>query len=241
VFLKRKLIPALTLALLSSAASSAELIHLTLPPAAGETVPVVSVTDARPEWQKKKEILSLNRTACDFAITRWGDKNSTPGRAQSVAQGLGKHLNNSFRDKQFKLTWFTLHSNNRAPDKKGYDSSEPGVVYGVLHSLECRRGAEMVGGWSPEETTDTLPFIVDIVVEVDGRTFSGRALKRITDVTTSSAQVVDEAIARLAKSIQDDAPTATPCDRLKAARDASPKVTFYAKSYLHYCSPVKTK
>lgn len=222
--------------LLWSSLGSAESIRLTAPHEGTENVPGVSVTDARPEWQKKKEILSLWRTACDFAITRWGDKDSTPSRAQAVAEGLGKFLDESFRDKQVKLTWFTLHTNRQARSS-GLDSpNESGIVYGVLHSVECLKGAEMIGGVGADEVSPPAPLIVDIVVEFEGKLFSGRAVKSVAETTVAPVQLVDEALGKLAKSITENAPTPTPCQRLKAAWDTAPKSNFYEKSYRRYCS-----
>ena len=215
---------------------SAESIRLVEPRLPTDASPMVSVADVRPAWQKKKEILSLWRTSCDFAITRWGDNDSTPTRAQAVSQGLGKYLDESFRDKHFKLTWFTLHTNRRAPPSEPYDQKEPGLTDYALHSMECRKGAEMIGGVGVDEVSPPAPLVVDIVVEIDGLSFSGRAVRSVVDTNAATVQLVDEALASLARSIAKHEPAPTPCQRLKAAWDGSPKDSFYKKSYKQYCS-----
>lgn len=192
----------------------------------------VTVVDARPAWQKKKSILSLWRTACDFSITRWGDDNSAPARADAVAYGLEQHLPAEFHGRPFKLTWFTLHTNRQAPPP----ANETGIVYGALHGMECRRGSEMVGGVGSDEASPPAPLVVDVVVELDGREFSGRAVRSVPEVNVAPIPVVDEALQKLAKNIQADTPGGTPCTRLKEALDAQPKISFYAKSYKEYCT-----
>jgi hypothetical protein len=221
----------MVLALLPATAFCKELIRLS-PDRTGEAARKVSVEDVRPDWQKKKNILSLWRTACDFAITRWGDGNSTPARADAVAYGLERFLPAEFQDRKFKLTWFTLHSNRQAPP----DPSETGLVYAGLHSMECRRGSEMVGGVGAEEASPPAPLVVDVVVELDGQEFSGRAVRSVSEVNAAPIEVVDEALRKLVKNIQDNSPGSTPCSRLKDAMEAQPKVGFYAKSYQEYCA-----
>lgn len=217
--------------LLPVAAFCKELIRLSPERVGAEASNKVAVVDVRPDWQKKKKILSLWRTACDFAVTRWGDVNSTPARADAVAYGLERYLPAEFHDREFKLTWFTLHTNRQAPPP----ADEKGLVYAGLHSMECRRGSEMVGGVGSDEASPPAPLIVDVVVEVDGREFSGRAVRSVMEVNVAPIEVVDEALQKLAKSIQDNSPGSTPCSRLKEAMDAQPKVSFYAKSYQEYC------
>src|SRR5689334_972725 len=117
---------------IASALPAKETIQLVAPHPDGESAATVTVTDARPAWQKQKEILSLWRTACDFAIVRWGDDNTQPARAQAVAEGLGKHLDASYRARAFTLTWFTLHTNRRAPPDAGYNPYESGLTYDAL-------------------------------------------------------------------------------------------------------------
>lgn len=221
------------LVLAPAAAFSKEVIRLSPERAAGEKTSV-AVEDVRPDWQKKQKKLSLWRTSCDFAITRWGDGNSTPARADAAAYGLERFLPSEFRDRAFKLTWFTLHTNRQAPpDHK--DPTETGLVYDVLNSMECRKGSEMVGGVDAEEANPPAPLVVDVVVEVDGKEFSGRAVRSVPEVNVASIAVIDEALQKLAKSIAENSPGSTPCSRLKAAMEASPKVSFYGKSYREYC------
>jgi hypothetical protein len=218
-----------------ASAGNADIILLVPPRAADQSVQTLTVTDARPAWQKKKEILSLWRTACDFAIVRWSDADSTPGRAQAVAEGLGRHLDVSFKDKPFKLTWFTLHTNRRAPPDDGYNPYESGLTYAALSSLECRKGGEIIGGVAPEEKSPPAPLVVDIVVEMDGKAFAGRAVASVADTKLSAANLVDLAMERLAKSIQANAPDLTPCQRLKKAWEVQPHDGFYKRSYQRYC------
>lgn len=227
------------LVLLPVAAFSKELIRISPERPGAESGSKVAVVDVRPDWQKKKEILSLWRTACDFSITRWGDGNSTPARADAVAYGLERYLPAEFHDREFKLVWFTLHTNRQAPPP----ADEKGLVYGALHSMECRRGAEMVGGVGSDEASPPAPLVVDVVVELDGKEFAGRAVRSVPEVNAAPIEVVDAALQKLAKSIQDDSPAPTPCARLKEAMDTQPKVSYYAKSYKEYCgnSPRETQ
>lgn len=95
----------------------------------------------------------------------------------------------------------------------------------------------MIGGVGADEISPPAPLVIDIVVEVDGQPFSGRAVKSVADTTVATVQLMDEAFAKLAKSITENAPTATPCQRLKAAWDTAPKNGFYEKSYRRYCLP----
>ena len=94
----------------------------------------------------------------------------------------------------------------------------------------------MVGGVDSGESSPPAPLVVDVVVELDGREFSGRAVRSVQEMVDSPVEVVDAALQKLAKSIQDNSPGSTPCSRLKEAVDAQPKVSFYAKSYKQYCS-----
>jgi hypothetical protein len=220
-------------AVVCSTAGGATPTLLVTPHAAGEAVPAVIVIDARPDWQKKKKILSLNRMSCEFAITRWGDAQTTPGRAQAVAEGLARFLDEPHRAKSFKLTWFTIHRNSRAPSGTK-DPTETGLVYDALHAMECRHGDEIIGGVEDAQLTPPAPFIIDIVVQVDEKVFVGRAVGAVAPVDLFGA-----AISSLARNILENGSSDTPCDRLRKARDASPKVVFYKKSYQDYCVPAR--
>ncbi len=223
-------------ALLSTGVAFGEQIQLVPADLKSEaTILSVEVVDARPEWQKEKKILSLWRTSCDFAIVRWGDSDTTPSRAQAIALWLGKYQPPAISESKVKLVWFTLHTNRRAPPSVGYDPREPGIVYGALHALECRGGSEIIGGVDKEEVSSPAPLVVDIVLEIAGRSYSGRAVGSVPDTTVASAKLVGEAIERLTQSIRVGSSPPTPCDRLKAAMNASPKVAFYGKSYDQYC------
>jgi hypothetical protein len=151
-----------------------------------------------------------------------------------VAERLPRFLDEAHRGKTFKLTWLTLHTNRRAPSDAD-DALEKGLVYDALHSMECRKGSEIVGGVDRTPLTPPAPLVIDIVVEVDGQPFSGRAVGGLAVLDVAPARLFDEAMASLARSINDNAPTDTPCDRLKKAHKASPKVAFYVKSYRVYC------
>lgn len=212
----------------------AEPLHLVAPHTVGEPIEAVIVTDARPDWQKRKKFLSLNRMSCEFAITRYGDKESTPGRAQAVAEGLARLLDEVHRDKPFKLTWFTIHRNSRAAPS-AEDPMEKGLAYDALHSMECRRGDEIIGGVEKAQLTPPAPLVIDIVVEVDGQAFVGRAVGSVPEANVAPVKLFDEAMSNLARNILENAPTDTPCDRLRKARNASPKVSFYKTSYREYC------
>jgi hypothetical protein len=204
-------------------------------PEAAATPAAVEVVDARPEWQKKKKILSLWRTSCDFGIVRWGDSDTAPGRAQAVAYWLGKYPLPVTADNKVNLVWFTVHTNRRAPPTGDYDLKEPGLVYGLLHAMECRGGAEMIGGVDKEEMDSPAPLVVDIVVEVGGRSYAGRAVGGVPETQVASAELVGKAVERLVQGVRDGASPASPCARLKGAVAAMPKVAFYAKSYEQYC------
>jgi hypothetical protein len=210
-----------------------EVIRIAPERAGAESTARVAVVDVRPDWQKTGKNLSLWRTSCDFAIKRWGDDSSAPSRKDAVAYGLERHLPAEFHDREFRLTWFTLHTNMQA---RAPDPNEKGVTSAVLHSMECRKGSEMVGGVAFDEASAPAPLVVDVVVEYNGREFSGRAVRSVPEVNVASIEVIDEALQKLAKSIQDNVPTSTPCSRLEEAMDAQPKVAFYAKSYREYCA-----
>jgi hypothetical protein len=61
-------------------------------------------------------------------------------------------------------------------------------------------------------------------------------VRSVSEVNAAPIEVVDEALRKLAKNIQDNSPGSTPCSRLKNAMEAQPKVGFYAKSYQEYCA-----
>src|SRR5688572_28658814 len=120
-------------AVLPAIAFGKDMIRIAPKEADADGAQKVGIVDARPEWQKKRKLLSVWRPSCDFAILRMGDDDTTPARAAVAAYGLARHLPAELQDKEVKLTWFTVHKNNQAP--RGTTPNEEGLVYDALHAL----------------------------------------------------------------------------------------------------------
>jgi hypothetical protein len=58
--------------------------------------------------------------------------------------------------------------------------------------MECRKGSEMIGGVGADEASPPAPLVVDVVVEIDGQSFSGRAVRSVADTNAATIHLVDE-------------------------------------------------
>jgi hypothetical protein len=135
-----------------------------------------TVSDERPEADKKQKSLSYMITDCDYAIDRLGEKKA-PNRFATLRDELVALKGDGLAGKTLRVTRYDIYFNHQAATRASVYGSDKGLIVALMKKsgVDCPR-EKMKGGWfSPDELEfPTSPLIVEVEATLDGQAYSVR-------------------------------------------------------------------
>lgn len=178
------------------------------------------VIDQRDEQQKSRQTGSFTITACDYAVNRLADNQTTPDRVAYLQYALARANLPNIGGKDIVIKRFTLYDNSQAFFRKSALNAGvttgamlatgvagPGVATGSLinqptSSYGCAPPASE-GGFSTDENPSFQPAAIsELLISIDGRDYFARAVEGKSDdgssiVKRTIIRVVDNLVAQM--------------------------------------------
>lgn len=138
-----------------------------------------TLVDSRPAAEREAKIMSLLITSCNYGVRRVGDKNSVPDRVTLLSDDLNTAMGQQLAGKSVVLNRYGVYFNHAQVLRNGAAKANPGLIVDALKNVgsRCKR-EEMEAGWyEPDDvTTPYSPFIVEVTLTVDGKTYEVRSV-----------------------------------------------------------------
>lgn len=139
----------------------------------------VTILDERAAADKKRKLLSMGITSCEYGVYRLDEKRA-PGRFDALSIALESSKGVALAGKTLHVARYDVYFSNGARLRDmTYRAHTGGVVTGAMIGLgaNCPR-EKMKGGWfaASEVTTPHGPIIVEMTVSLDGATYESRSV-----------------------------------------------------------------
>ncbi len=169
------------------------------------TTATVSLIDRRPTEESKTKRLSMFVTSCDYDILRMNDRDLTPNRIDRLADIVQQKLGNRLSGKVIYVDHYVVYFNAGQYYRGGVSSHySNGVIPQLMLGMasNCPR-EKTTGGWydSSEVTGPASPFVIDITVSIDQKSYSihkvytpDRQLYVSNSARANDAKVLGEAL-----------------------------------------------
>lgn len=144
-----------------------------------ETTAPFQIVDSRPAAERTTKFMSLLITSCNYGVRQLGDKNLVPDRVALLTEDLNAALGEQLTGKTLELKRYGVHFNNAQALRNGVAKANQGLIVDMMKDMgsRCKR-EEMEAGWfEPDDiTTPYSPFIVEVLLVVDGKPHSVRSV-----------------------------------------------------------------